>query len=218
MLQSLLICARCVQLSEKEAELLKVQTTNDTLRSEKDALQNDALALSDRQMQLAHANRMLTNELQQQQRGLGMASNGKDSPAELSELSSPLPEPSAGPQPPPSARHQEKNGADVADAGGNKRQGIGSKGGKATAGTGSANEVLRKAKAKRHVVDIREYEDVVGELAHRKVEIAFARVCVQPLLLQVCLLCLNSKLPCLFRWLQWWLNICWQSRIGDVLG
>jgi hypothetical protein len=167
-----------VQLSEKEAELLKLQTTTESLRSEKAALQNDALTLSDRQMQLAHANRMLTNELQEQTRGLGVATSGSGydsgpADAELSDLSSPLPEPSTEPAPPPSAHR--KNGAVVGG-----KPGIGSKGGKGRGG--SAREVLAKAKAKRYsVIDICEYEDVVGELAHRKLEIAFARVCFSAL-------------------------------------
>ena len=45
----------------------------DTLRLEKQALQDDAMHLSDRQMQLSHANRMLANELHEQQRGTGLA-------------------------------------------------------------------------------------------------------------------------------------------------
>lgn len=47
--------------------------------------------------------------------------------------------------------------------------------------------VLARQKAKRHnVVDIRDYEDVVAELAHRKLEIAFGKARI-----------LRSRLRCL---------------------
>lgn len=160
-----------MQLSEKEAELSKIQRTIETLRSEKQALEDDAINLSDRQMQLSHANRMLANELQEQQRGFG--TNEYDSSTSDLSLPSALAAAADVAQPPPPANGTVANGK--------AKGGIGSKGGSdwdpVAAGAGVPADVLARARARRHnVIDIREYEDVVAELAHRKLEIAFGRV------------------------------------------
>lgn len=50
-------------------ELHKLRKASEQLKREKEALQNDALQLTERTMELEHANRMLTNEMNEKKAG-----------------------------------------------------------------------------------------------------------------------------------------------------
>jgi hypothetical protein len=177
-----------MQLSEKEAEVSKLAHLVDSLRAEKSALQDDAMHLSDRQMQLSHANRMLANELQEQQRGTGRAvATGAGASYSLfdgassfnSQVDTPRDDVSGG----------VAGRSDGICRGGS--HGSGDDGGVRANGVTAAAERARahaevlgrqRKPARHNVVDLREYEDVVAELAHRKLEIAFGKARAPPVL------------------------------------
>ena len=52
-----------MQVAEGDTELHKLRKASEQLKREKEALQNDALQLTERTMPLEHANRMLTKEV-----------------------------------------------------------------------------------------------------------------------------------------------------------
>ena len=52
-----------MQVAEGDTELHKLRKASEQLKREKEALQNDALQLTERTMSLEHANRMLTKEV-----------------------------------------------------------------------------------------------------------------------------------------------------------
>lgn len=58
-----------LQVAEGDMELHKLRKASEQLKREKEALQNDALQLTERTMELEHANRMLTNEVNEKKAG-----------------------------------------------------------------------------------------------------------------------------------------------------
>jgi hypothetical protein len=198
-----------MQLSEKEAELGKLQRANEGLRLEKQALQNDAMQLSDRQMQLTSANRMLANELQEQQRGLGTV-DIEDQASETTDGDAAL-----------SLERGGSVGSSTATGG------IGSKTLKpkrsAMEGKGKTRAVGARGKGKRlNVIDIRDYEEVVAELAHRKLEIACGQVCASTSHCAALSHCCSGKaaasvfLSSCSAWLMWCL--CLSLSLARLLG
>lgn len=155
-------------MAEKDSELSKLKRAVESLTLEKQALQNDAMELSDRQMELVSANRMLANELQQQQHGLGSAA-----PQDDSQLS------------------RELSGAFQGPAIG--RGGRASREGEA--GADGAKARPKKGKP-ANMIELAQYEEVVAELAHRKLEIAFGQVCFSGASVIQCLVALVPLCVC----------------------
>lgn len=70
-----------MQVAEGDTELHKLRKASEQLKREKEALQNDALQLTERTMELEHANRMLTNEVNEKKAARAKsAADGLSSP------------------------------------------------------------------------------------------------------------------------------------------
>lgn len=183
------VLRRCaVQLDDAEAIARQLRQDNDMLKQEKDALQHSALQLSDKQMELVHANKILMAELKERARApsaggpsfvsdtsaadgasgsglaMGTAASSAMDAAALTKAASDASTAAAA-----AAAAATKLAAAV--RGNSMMESTGRDGGAAEA----AAEVAA-AGGKRTVVDIAEHEGVLNELAELKLEFALGQV------------------------------------------
>eukprot|EP00892_Ulva_mutabilis_P003084 jgi/Ulvmu1/12777/UM097_0004.1 len=178
------------KVDDGEALTRQLRQDNEGLRREKDALQHDALQLSDRQMELVHANKVLMQELKERARahsaggpsfasdttagadggsgsGSAMATataTGASSALDAAALTKAASDASAAAA---AAAAAAAKLAAAVRAGAGDEGGEGGDGGGFAKGSGTGK--------KRTVVDIKEHEAVLNELAEMKLEFALGQ-------------------------------------------